>query len=323
MGQRYHLRTAILIPCSDRKRGRPSKDLLARSLPAGSLSEVAGEWCDRVSSATLKQPHTKVYCGRSYQEASNAAAVLSADLVVISAGLGLVRADRQIPNYSLTVAPGSEDSVLTKIKCDGDGPSDWWGALKARNNECVGVHDIIRGEPSTLFLVALSASYARLIQEDLLELSAREAQRVRIFGASIVDHLPPNLTASVMPYDTRLNGPDSPLPGTMSDYASRALRHYAGCLADGVLSANNAANDRQQLSALMMHWRVPNALVRERMTDEQLIGFIQRHWHQTEGRSGTTLRLLRNSGHACEQGRFRDLFRRASILRIKAEDGVA
>lgn len=317
------MRTAILIPCSDRKRGRPSKDLLARSLPVGSLSEVASDWCDRVSSATLKQPHSKVYCGRSYQEASNAAKVLSADLVVISAGLGLVRADRRIPNYSLTVAPGSEDTVLTKIKCDCDRPSDWWRALRACSNEFVGVHDIIRSEPATLFLVALSASYARLVREDLLELSVREAQRVRIFGASIVDHLPPSLTASVMPYDIRLNGPDSPLPGTMSDFASRALHHYAGCLADGVLSANNAANDRRQLLALMTHWRVPNTPVRERMTDEQIIGFIQRHWRQTEGRSGNTLRLLRNSGHACEQGRFRDLFRKASILPIKAEDGIA
>ncbi len=311
------MRTIVLIPCTDRKRREPSEDLRARSLAPGNLSEVAGEWLDRIASATSKQPHGEVYCGRAYREAAKAAKQLSAELAVISAGLGVVRADQPIPSYSLTVAPGSDDTVLNKITCDGASADAWWNALKFRHEKIAGVQDLLRRESSALILMGLSASYARLIRDDLVGLSVAETERIRIFGAGITEHLPPSLAASVMPYDFRLNGPDSPIPGTMSDFASRALHHFAGCLRDGVLSAAQADDDRQELLWLMRDWRTPNLPVRKRMTDEEIVRFILDQWDETGGRSGVSLRLLRDTGHACEQGRFRDLFRRASRLRDK------
>lgn len=313
----------ILIPCTDRKRGQPSEQLRARSLEPGSAREVADEWCKRVASANQKQPHKEVYCGRAYREAATAAKELSAELAVISAGLGVVRADRKIPSYSLTVAPGSEDTVLNKITCDGARPDAWWSALKGKHDEGTGVQDILRSEPSTLALIGLTASYAHLISDDLMDLSGAEARRVRIFGAGIAEHLPAHLAAAVMPYDARLNGPDSPIPGTMSDFASRALHHFAWCLRDGVVSAAHAEDDRQKLLRQMADWRTPNTPVRERMTDEEIVRFILEHWEETGGRSGASLRFLRDSGHACEQSRFRDLFRTARIVRDEAEQGAA
>lgn len=317
------MRTILLIPCTDRKRRQPSEELRARSLAPGSLSEVAGEWLDRIASATSKQPHEEVYCGRAYREAAKAAKQLSAELAVISAGLGVVRADQPIPSYSLTVAPGSDDTVLNKITCDRASADAWWRALKFRHKEVAGVQDLLRRESSALILIGLSASYARLIRDDLVDLSVAETERIRIFGAGITEHLPPSLAVSVMPYDVRLNGPDSPIPGTMSDFASRALHHFAGCLRDGVLSAAQAADDRQKLLGLMRDWRTPNLPVRERMTDEEIVRFILEQWDETGGRSGVSLRLLRDTGHACEQSRFKDLFRRASHLRHEAGRSAA
>lgn len=277
----------------------------------------------RVASAKPKGPHEEVYCGRAYREAASAAKKLSAELAVISAGLGVVRAEQQIPSYSLTVSPGSEDTVLDKIKGGGASPDAWWRALQFGRGGVAGVQDVFRGDSTVLVLMCLSASYARLIRDDLMDLSVAETQRVRIFGAGIVGHLPPNLADSVMPYDARLNGPDSPIPGTMSDFASRALHHFAGCLKDGVLSAEQADDDRQKLLGLMRDWRTPNRPMRERMTDEEIVKFILEQWDKTGGRSGDSLRLLRDTGHACEQSRFRDLFRRASHLRDEAGRSAA
>lgn len=313
----------ILIPCTDRKRRQPSEQLRARSLEPGSAREVADEWIKRVASADQKHPHEEVYCGRAYREAATAAKELSAELAVISAGLGVVRADRRIPSYSLTVAPGSEDTVLNKITCDGARPDAWWSALKGKHDEGSGVQDILRSEASKLVFIGLSASYAHLVHDDLKDLSDAEARRVRVFGAGIADHLPAHLAASVMPYDARLNGPDSPIPGTMSDFASRALHHFAWCLRDGVVSAAHAEDDRQRLLRQMTDWRNPNTPVRERMTDEEIVRFIHEHWEETDGRSGASLRLLRDSGHACEQSRFRDLFRSARSVRGEPEQGAA
>lgn len=277
----------------------------------------------RVASAKPKGPHEEVYCGRAYREAASAAKKLSAELAVISAGLGVVRADQQIPSYSLTVSPGSEDTVMDKIIGGGASPDAWWGALQFGRDEVAGVQDVLRGNPAALILMGLSASYARLIRDDLMDLSGAETQRVRIFGAGIIEHLPAHLAASVMPYDARLNGPDSPIPGTMSDFASRALHHYAWCLRDGVLSSADADDDRQKLLTQMRGWRTPNTPVRQRMTDEEIVRFIHEHWEETGGRSGASLRLLRDRGHACEQSRFRDLFRSASSRRDEAEQSAA
>lgn len=284
---------------------------------------MANEWVTRISRASPRHLQGEVYCGRAYREASTAARELDAELAVISAGLGVVRASERIPTYSLTVAPGSEDTVLDKITNDGARPDAWWSALKLGQDEGAGVHDVLRSNPSALVLMGLSANYARLIRKDLLDLSGAETQRVRIFGAGITEHLPAHLAASVMPYDARLNGPDSPIPGTMSDFASRALHHYAWCLRDGVLSSADADDDRQKLLTQMTGWRIPNTPVRERMTDEEIMRFIHEHWEETGGRSGASLRLLRDRGHACEQSRFRDLFRSASSRRDEAEHSAA
>jgi len=284
---------------------------------------VASEWLKRVSSATSRHPHEEVYCGRAYREAATAAKELSAELAVISAGLGVVRAGQKIPSYSLTVAPGSEDTVLNKIKSDGASPDAWWSALKFGQDEVAGVQDVLRSESSALVLMGLSANYARLIRDDLADLSVAETQRIRIFGAGIAEHLPPSLADAVMPYDARLNGPDSPIPGTMSDFASRALHHFAMCLRDGVVSAVHADDDRQKLLGLMGDWRTPNTQLRERMTDKEVVNFILEHWEETRGRSGVSLRLLRDSGRACEQSRFRDLFREASSIRNEAGRSAA
>ena len=284
---------------------------------------MASEWLKRVSNATSRYSHEEVYCGRAYREAANAAKELSAELAVISAGLGVVRAGQRIPSYSLTVAPGSEDTILYKIKSDRASPDAWWSALKFGLDEGAGVQDVLRSESSALILIALSANYARLIRDELADLSAGETQRIRIFGAGITGHLPPSLADAVMPYDVRLNGPDSTIPGTMSDFGSRALHHFAKCLRDGVVSAVNAGDDRQRLLEIMEAWRTPNNQPRERMTDKEVVNFILEHWEDTRGRSGVSLRLLRDSGHACEQSRFRDLFREASSIRIEVGQSAA
>jgi hypothetical protein len=73
----------------------------------------------------------------------------------------------------------------------------------------------------------------------------------------------------------------------------------------------------------MSTWRAPNIPLRERLTDEEVVHFILEHWEETAGRSGVSLRLLRDSGLACEQSRFRDLFRRAGGLRDEEERSAA
>ncbi|MBN9677986.1 hypothetical protein [Salipiger bermudensis] len=311
------LKPLVLIPCTDRKRIRPPETLLARNLPNGSAVEVAAEWEARLSPQCCHADHSMVYCGRAYQEAATAAKILSSELVVISAGLGLVRQGHPIPSYSLTVAPSGEDAILRKITEGQSGPGVWWRALRASRTASFGINDLLREASEVLVLISLSASYAKLIDEELSAVSEEDIGRLRIFGAGINEHLPRRLSSSVMPYDMRLNGPNSPISGTMSDFSSRALRHYADCLASGMIEGASPHDDGAVLSDIMKNWEYREIPVRTRMTDEEVVDFVLDNWSAAGGRSGVSLRLLRDSGHACEQGRFRDLFKVAKERRLE------
>jgi hypothetical protein len=58
---------------------------------------------------------------------------------------------------------------------------------------------------------------------------------------------------------------------------------------------------------------------RTRMSDEDLVSIIVSEWEAVGGRSGAMLsRLRRDLNLACEQGRFKALFKRAAAARMGA-----
>jgi hypothetical protein len=71
-------------------------------------------------------PVGRLYGGRSFREAEAAARSTEAQLMIVSAGLGLVNAETLAPSYSLTLLGSPTDAVLTRISGDA---ADWWRAL--------------------------------------------------------------------------------------------------------------------------------------------------------------------------------------------------
>ena len=92
-----------------------------------------------------------------------------------------------------------------------------------------------------LILMSLSAGYAHLIADEFRVLAPDQKPRLRIFCAGANSQVPPAVADNIMPYDTRLDGPDSPIRGTMSDFSGRALHHYARCVRDGIINGMNLA----------------------------------------------------------------------------------
>lgn len=314
--------TLVLIPCTDRKRILPSEDLLARNLPAGSVRDVATEWGRRTSLSNARSNPDELYCGRAYGEARAASDLLGAELVVISAGHGLVRQGQKIPAYGLTAATGKTDSVKSKVTTSDWSGANWWRALGENTSSRISLSDLFLEVDPELILMSLSESYANLLCDQLAFFNEKFVQRLRIFGMGLSPHLPANVVGSLMPYDGRLNGPDSPIKGTMSDFSSRALHHFAQSLEGGVVSGRAASDDRLVLEGVMDVWSMPATPVRKKMSDDEVIGFVQDNWDRTRGRSGASLRLLRDSGNACEQGRFKNLFNLAAAGLSNAQEGI-
>jgi len=257
-----------------------------------------------------------LYVGRAFKEAAYASNTVSADFWILSAGLGLVSAHSWVPAYSLTVSTGAEDSIEPKISDSPWLPQNWWQALNSYGISQSKISSLIRNYPNHTFLISLSESYARLIQGDLTEISNSDLSRIRIFGLGLEQVLAPKFHHLIMPYDRRLDGPDSPIKGTLSDFSQRALRHYANLVVSGASDGSDIGKDRETVLAELASWRQPQIPKRNKKTDEEIRNLIDDHWDVVRGRSGRMLRLLRDGlGIACEQGRFQRLFRESASLR--------
>lgn len=77
-------------------------------------------------SANERIPAGKLYQGRAFREAELAARALSAEIYILSAGLGLVSQLDDVPAYSLTVANGA-DNILARLDPPHDKPRPFGG----------------------------------------------------------------------------------------------------------------------------------------------------------------------------------------------------
>jgi len=299
---------SIMIPCTDKKSIQPSDLLRARNLAPAGVDDLAKVWVNNVESDYNKKISESVYNGRSFSEALKAKEILNANFYIISAGLGLISSDHLIPAYNLTVSRGSPDCVLSKISCNQHGPSEWWKALQRHKKNSLSISECFNCSNSDVILLVLSANYAQLIYSELVKLKSEAIKKIRIFGFNIERYLPNCLQENVLPYDLRFNGPDSPLRGTQSDFGSRCLHHFSQCLSKGKIGGTLLSDDKLKVQSIITGWRYPNKTINEKKSDVEIGEFILINWTVTMGRKSKMLKLLRSSGFACEQSRFKHLF---------------
>jgi len=253
--------------------------------------------------APRRYPATEIYGGRSFKEAMLAAEKMAAKLMVVSAGLSLIYASTEVPPYACTIVKDTDDSVSSRVE-GVFSASAWWTALSRESPFGVALSDATR-EQDGLILGAFSDAYIDLIAEDLLTLPNDVLSRVRLFTRTSLNRVPADLRPYVMPYDDRLDGPDSPIPGTVSDFAGRALRHFADRLTDG--GNRSAKEDAAAVTTALGSWRFPIKVSRVRSSDEALLALMREHWDS--GRGCSLQRLRHEFNVACEQGRYATLAR--------------
>jgi hypothetical protein len=300
--------TIVITTCTNRKRKPVSQGLHAASLAVGHVADVANEWGHRLRQPAQLFPVMEVYGGRSFQEAKAVAERLDADVFVISAGLGLVDASEAIPAYACTVLDGAEDGIEPKV-LGGFSSMEWWAHLKRVSPFSRDLLGVVANAEGRLVLAALSDSYIRMLSEDLMALADERLARLRLFTRAPLDRIPARLRPFVMPYDDRLDGPASPIKGTRSDFAGRALRHFSDYILPG---AEDGLPD-QHIGAVrktMEDWPFPSMAARQRLTDDEILALLHEHWEAARGSSSALLRVFRDQLNvACEQGRFASLAR--------------
>ncbi len=297
---------ALLVPCSSRKKVRPSLDAQAVSLPISDQSCLETAWIERLNSLPVACRTGDLYGGRGFQLALRASQISEAPLYAISAGLGLVAIERSIPAYGVTVSGKGPESIVARINDHFD-PASWWSAV-SRGPYSTPMTHVFSGEDSGCIVMALSQSYARMLASSLDALPNSIIARLRIVGANLGSILPSRLLPSLLPYDERLQ---AVLPGTRADFAQRALLHF---VQSGLETRpdGDAATHRDWVASVLCRKKAPVQRQRERLPDEDILALIQRHLPRTTG-IGRLLRVLRDrEGVACEQARFSRLYREAA-----------
>ncbi|MDH4442711.1 MAG: hypothetical protein QE284_20310 [Rhizobium sp.] len=237
---------------------------------------------------------------------------LGAPLHIVSAGLGLVDGQRQVPGYDLSAADrGSPfDTWLTQASVT---TAQWWSALTAG----YGLKWMMQNSPSATVLVALPSDYLELIGGELSVLTSSQAARLRIFTSSAGQRALAGFSnLPVMPYDDRLESQRG-WSGTRADFPQRALRHFVQKLHAQALPIPNAV---KAVAASMASHKAPTLPKRSRLSDEEICKVIRAGWKECDGNSARLLRYLRDDRKvACEQKRFAGLRKAVGAELAKAK----
>jgi hypothetical protein len=249
-------------------------------------------------------PARQRYTGRGHRHASAAAERYGASHLVMSAGLGFVRAGDDIPAYQLTFKKGEEDSILPHL-LDPDGIIEWWAALErqspwARRLEA-------EWEGTGLIVIALPTDYLQVLPPLLNRLPPSAWPRLRLINASPAASLPEVLRPYHLPYDARFDGPDNADAGIGSDFLGRAAGHFLALLrgaAEGSIDLH-----RERVEDVLKAMRPAERRRGRSVSDEAIIEVIRSELDRAGPGSGRILRRFRDElGIACEQKRFQRLY---------------
>jgi len=283
----------IVVTCTNRKSLPPATGLRLRDLGPGCLAERSDSWLGRLHQATGGRSLVTLYQGEAWAQMSGLArAATSAGyqprLLVVSAGLGLREIESVAPSYAATFASRHNDSVGQST---GDA-QEWWARL-AKAPQALDPSRELRGR----VLLVLSAVYASALQTDLSHLATVGAESLMIGGGA-------DMTGIMrIPADRGLR---PVLGGTATSLNVRVAKRWLEQL-DGRDLTSRHARDRWMKWAASV--RREERWDRQSLTDVEVLRFITQLLRNTPGVSRTSaLRRLRDSGRACEQRRFADLF---------------
>lgn len=292
----------IISNCTNRKSSRFEK---IKPLPSmyeiDTADQFLEEWFELLNSSHQKNSALNIYQGRSVTEIVRAKNHINAQIIFLSAGLGVVKENDLIPNYDLTISKGtySLKHLFSKWSID---ESIWFQKLinKTQDKNFIENYD-------GLILIALPHSYLKMIIPILTQLSDHQIKNIRLFLHPIsYKSLPENLKHCYMPYNYKFDS--SPFSGTKIDYCQRCLHHFIKHIyqpGQDLLSAIYSVNEF--ISSLAP---LPSRIKRTQVSDKEIIEIILEGWTVCQGQSSKLLRYIRdNKKVACEQSRFQALWR--------------
>lgn len=285
---------SVVVTCTDRKMLVPPPALRVGSLPTGTVSSRLRTWTDRVRVEGDRTPLSGLYKGEHWLQAhavvdAATRAGFEAELWVVSAGLGLQPTTASFPAYAATFSAGHEDSVAST----GVDRRLWWKGLQER----IGTSTLADLGSRSSVLLVLSEVYGSVLAAELRELGQLDGDTVLVGGSEDIPGV----------QRVRANGSlRKALGGTLTGLNARMAGSWLAHCEDGVLTSPATTESWTRWVERSAHRETYN---RTPMTDAEVKDFIRASAAKHDGISRTKLhRLLRESGRACEQKRFANLY---------------
>lgn len=225
------------------------------------------------------------------------------DLSVLSAGMGLVQHDEPIPSYAATFTPGDQDSISRDMTDSVASGRAWWKAVSTSNGHesSTNFEALAVADPDSPILVTGSMHYLDAIADDLkiCQAKLRKPEMLMVISTGApVDTVP-----NILPTDGRFR---TLLGGSMLSLNARLARFVLEkCHQD--LRFNVVREALESVSCDLPPLDAPN---RQALSDDEvrdrILELLESETHPSHSRF---LRILRDSGYACEQGRFRRLYK--------------
>ena len=301
----------VFVACTNRKSRKVKADLRLRSVQRD-FSKRAPSWINRISGVAGEVPAADLYSGESWFVARELRDDLDGlcSLWALSAGFGLVHADDLLVSYSATLSAGHPDSVFRSgdqidpthaIRRWWSSVSDWAGPTNGSRQRSI--ESVAAADPDSAMAVCVGRAYLAGVADDLAKATTQlsDPQRLMIFGSGGCPD--PRLANSWIQVPAKIR---QSVGGSLASLSMRAARHV---LALGQPTVLNAYSARSALSTLTQSLDELPQIRRRRLTDDEIVTWITAEARRSPCLTKTTaLRKLRNSGRACEQSRFGDLF---------------
>jgi hypothetical protein len=306
----------IVASCTERKRLQVPSALRLRTVRAQNASDRVKRWWQILGRARQKPMiAADLYLGdhwsiiKSLPEVASEVG-LQAFLWVASAGYGLIPENAPICPYSATFATGHPDSVFTDQL---QTPKfvvlrSWWNGLSRLSGPVQNVPRSLKAiahrDNAAAILVVGSSDYIGAMEEDLMAAAGilRDSRRLIVVSTPATG-MQNGLQPHLVPSSARLL---AGLGGARPSLHARVARKIISEASKWELRADVL---KVRYEGLLTRSPQLRKFDRETMTDQQVSKFIHAKRRRNPGLScSRLLRTLRDSGHACEQARFKVLF---------------
>lgn len=311
----------ILAYCSERKRIPPPTTLQLRNIKVDGSSLRARSWweeIERITSVnTTKIRALELYSGGYWSVVKKlpiAASLVgfSAQLWVISAGYGLVSANALLQPYAATFTISHPDSVTTTSSSTldlTDNLQEWWNALSQydgpEKGEPRSIKALVNQYPHDPILIIASPSYLRAIAKDVTEAISHheEPDRFVILSSQCQSWMNKIIQNQLIKVEARLQ---SQFGGALTEIHARTAEQILRAIPP---SDFNLSTVNELMETWLSVAPLRPQLNRSRLSNESVVNFIEEYLKTVPQIScSALLRILRDSGQACEQSRFKNLF---------------